>query len=52
MSNIIKCFLTVTPNEMFYDFIKQLPDIDNIYICIVYKYYLPYSTQKIKFVQI
>lgn len=34
MNNIIKCFLTVTPNKQFYDFIKQLPDIDNIYICI------------------
>lgn len=34
MNNIIKCFLTVTPNKMFYDFIKKLPDIDNTYICI------------------
>ena len=32
MNNIIKCFLTVTPNEKFYDFIKQLPDIQNIYM--------------------
>jgi len=32
--NIIKCFLTVNPNEKFYDFVKQLPNIDNTYICI------------------
>ena len=34
MNNIIKCFLTVTPCEKFYNFIKQLPDIEYIYICI------------------
>lgn len=34
MSHIIKCFLTVRPNELFYEFIKQLPDIENTYICI------------------
>ena len=53
MSNIIKCFLTVTPNEMFYDFIKQLPDIDNIYICIDKNdYHIPNYDGKIKIIKI
>lgn len=53
MSNIIKCFLTVTPNEMFYDFIKQLPDIDNIYICIDKNdYNIPNYDGKIKIIKV
>ena len=34
MVKIIKCFLTVNPNELFYNFIKQMPDKKNTYICI------------------
>ena len=34
MVKILKCFLTVNPNELFYNFIKQLPDKKNTYICI------------------
>jgi len=34
MTIILKCFLTVTPNALFYDFVKQLPDLNNTYICI------------------
>lgn len=33
-SIILKCFLTVAPNELFYNFVKQLPQIKNTYICI------------------
>ena len=28
------CFLTVKPGELFYNFVKQLPNRDDIYICI------------------
>ena len=53
MNTIIKCFLTVTPNEMFYNFIKQLPDIDNIYICIDNNdYNIPNYDGKIKIIKI
>ena len=53
MRNIIKCFLTVTPNEKFYNFIKQLPDIDNIYICIDNDdYNIPNYDGKIKIIKI
>ena len=53
MNNIIKCFLTVTPNEKFYNFIKQLPDIDNIYICIDNNdYNIPNYDGKIKIIKI
>lgn len=31
---ILKCFLTVTPNELCYNFVKQLPQKKNTYICI------------------
>ena len=34
MNNIIICFLTVTPKKKFYDFVKRLPNLNNIYICI------------------
>ena len=34
MTVILKCFLTVTPNALFYDFVKQFPDLNNTYICI------------------
>ena len=34
MTIILKCFLTVTPNTLFYNFIKKLPDLHNTYICI------------------
>lgn len=53
MNNIIKCFLTVTPNKLFYNFIKQLPDIDNIYICIDNNdYNIPNYDGKIKIIKI
>ena len=53
MNNIIKCFLTVTPNEKFYNFVKQLPDIDNIYICIDNNdYNIPNYDGKIKIIKI
>ena len=53
MNNIIKCFLTVTPNEKFYDFIKQLPDIQNIYICIDNNdYNIPNYDGKVKIIKI
>jgi hypothetical protein len=53
MNNIIKCFLTVTPNEKFYNFIKLLPDIDNIYICIDNNdYNIPNYDGKIKIIKI
>jgi len=53
MSSIIKCFLTVTPNEMFYNFIKQLPDINNTYICIDNNNYnIPNYDGKIKIIKI
>lgn len=52
MNNII-CFLTVTPNEKFYAFVKQLPDIDNIYICIDNNdYNIPNYDGKIKIIKI
>ncbi len=34
MVKILKCFLTVNPNKLYYNFIKQLPDKKNTYICI------------------
>ena len=34
VSNNIICFLTVRPGELFYNFVKQLPNQKNIYICI------------------
>lgn len=53
MSNIIKCFLTVTPSEKFYNFIKKLPDINNIYICIDNNHYnIPNYDGKIKIIKI
>ena len=53
MSNIIKCFLTVTPCEKFYNFIKQLPDIEYIYICIDNNdYNIPNYDGKIKIIKI
>ena len=53
MNNIIKCFLTVTPNEKFYNFIKQLPNIDSIYICIDNNdYNIPNYDGKIKIIKI
>lgn len=53
MNNIIKCFLTVTPNKKFYDFIKKLPDTDNIYICIDNNdYNIPDYDGKIKIIKI
>lgn len=30
----IVCFLTVRPNELFYKFVRQLPNQERIYICI------------------
>ena len=33
MRNII-CFLTLRPCELFYNFVKQLPNSENIFICI------------------
>ena len=53
MSNIIKCFLTLTPSEKFYNFVKQLPDIENIYICIDDNHYnIPNYDGKIKIIKI
>lgn len=34
MSNNLICFLTVNPSQHFYNFVKQLPKPENIYICI------------------
>lgn len=51
--NIIKCFLTVTPCEKFYNFVKQLHDIDNIYICIDNNdYNIDNYDEKIKIIKI
>lgn len=33
MKNII-CFLTIQPKNIFYNFVKRLPNQENIYICI------------------
>jgi len=53
MSIILKCFLTVTPNELFYDFIKMLPDSENTYICIDNNNYnIPNYDGKIKIIKI
>lgn len=53
MVNIIKCFLTVNPNELFYNFIKQLPDLNNIYICIDNNNYnIPNYDKKIKIIKV
>lgn len=53
MNNIIKCFLTRTPNKKFYNFITLLPDIDNIYICIDNNdYNIPNYDGKIKIIKI
>lgn len=53
MKNIIKCFLTKTPNEKFYDFIKQLPDREYIYICIDNNdYNIPNYDGEIKIIKI
>lgn len=53
MNNIIKCFLTITPSEKFYNFIKKLPEIDNIYICIDNNHYnIPNYDGKIKIIKI
>lgn len=53
MSGIIKCFLTVAPNELFYNFVKQLPDIDNTYICIDNnKHNIPNYDNKVKIIKI
>ena len=50
--NII-CFLTVNPSELFYHFIKQLPDQHNIYICIDDdNYNIPNYDNKIKIIKI
>ena len=34
IKKILKCFLTVKPGKLFYDFVKKLPEQENIYICI------------------
>ena len=53
MSIIIKCFLTVTPNKLFYDFCKKLPNPNNIYICIDdNNYNIPDYDGKIKIIKI
>jgi hypothetical protein len=53
MNKIIKCFLTVTPNEKFYDFIKLLPDIEHIYICIDNNNYnIPNYDGKVRIIKI
>lgn len=53
MNNIIKCFMTRTPNKQFYNFITLLPDIDNIYICIDNNdYNIPNYDGKIKIIKI
>jgi len=52
MNNII-CFLTVHPNELFYNFVKQLPNQQNIYICIDdNNYNIPNYDDKIKIIKI
>ncbi len=49
----IKCFLTVSPNELFYDFIKMLPYSENTYICIDNNNYnIPNYDGKIKIIKI
>jgi hypothetical protein len=50
--NII-CFLTVKPCEMFYNFVKQLPYKNNIYICIDNNNYnIPNYYHEIKIIKI
>ena len=34
MNKVILCFLTVNPCDIFYNFVKTLPNKENIYICI------------------
>ena len=53
MSNNIICFLTVKPSEQFYNFVKELPNPENIYICIDYKkYIIPNYNNEIKIIKV
>lgn len=50
--NII-CFLTVRPNELFYNFVKELPNREYIYICIDdNNYEIPNYNDEIKIIKI
>jgi hypothetical protein len=47
------CFLTVKPGELFYNFVKQLPNKDDIYICIDDdQWSIPNYNNEIKLIQI
>lgn len=47
------CFLTVKPSNLFYTFIKKLPNQNNVYICIDdNKYNIPNYDNKIKIIKI
>jgi len=53
MSIILTCFLTVRPNELFYNFVKILPNIENTYICIDdNEYSIPNYDGKVKIIKI
>ena len=53
MPTILKCFLSVTPTVLFYDFVKQLPDLNNTYICIDdNKYNIPHFDNKVKIIKV
>ena len=53
MPIILKCFLSVTPTALFYDFVKQLPDLNNTCICIDdNKYNIPYFDNKVNIIKV
>ena len=52
MTQILTCFLTVNPCELFYNFVKQLPDLSNVYICIDdNEYNIPNYQNEIKIIK-
>ena len=52
MSNNLICFLTVNPSQQFYNFVKELPNPENIYICIDdNNYTIPNYDNKIKIIK-
>lgn len=53
MTDSIICFLTVRPNQLFYNFVKKLPNSDRIYICIDDNdYEIPKYDKKIKIIKV
>jgi hypothetical protein len=52
MSKNIICFLTVRPCCLFYNFVKKLQNIGNVYICIDdNNYQIPNYDNEIKIIQ-